>query len=176
MWYVWKDTGWKLGRRPDDTVSLLDSRERCRSLDMSDRDQRDEEKQEELKRIEESLKNGGMSRRKFLDRMKAVGVGFGAAFLLGIKDANALAPPDGGVNVTSTNPAVDEILAESQEEQAAAADAEGPDALSGQRRYRRGYYRRWYRRYARWYRRYGRYYRRRYRRYGRYYGRRYARW
>jgi len=120
-------------------------------------------KQEELKRIEEDLKQGGLSRRNFLNRLSAVGVGFGAAVTLGVKGAEAANPADGGVNVASTNPAVDKILAESR------ASEEG-DPLQHMaqygRFYRRGYrrwyarYRRWYARYARWYRRYARWYRR----------------
>ena len=116
-------------------------------------------KQQELKNVEEELKKGGVSRRKFLDSMKALGVGFGAAFVLGIKDA--------------------------QDELSLDPDGEGAEGefqtaqyfrvyRRGYRRYRRGYlrgyrryargYRRGYRRYARGYRRYGRIYRRGYRR------------
>lgn len=134
----------------------------------------EEKKQEELKKIQQSLAEGGLSRRRFIDSMKAIGVGFGAAYLLGVNDASAATNPDAAVNVTSTNPALDEILAEAQEERGDGADGEFLSAQYG-RRYRRGY-RRYGRHYRRGYRRYGRYYRRGYRRYARHYRRRYRRW
>ncbi len=110
-------------------------------------------------------------------RAQAIGVGFGAAFLLGVKDADAAVNTEAAADVTSTNPALDEILAEAKEAHAEEGD-EG-EFLSAQRRYRRGYrrygraYRRGYRRvYRRGYRRYGRVYRRGYRRgYRRFYAR-----
>jgi hypothetical protein len=121
-------------------------------------------KQEELKKLEQELKHGGLSRRNFLNRLSAIGVGFGAAAALGVKGADAASPADGGVTVASSNPAVDNILAESR-----ATEEEG-DPLQHMaqygRWYRRGYrrwygrYRRWYSRYRRWYRRYARWYRR----------------
>lgn len=137
----------------------------------------EEARKEELKKIQQSLKEGGLSRRIFLDRMKVIGVGFGAAFLLGVKDADAAVNTEAAADVTSTNPALDEILAEAKEAHAEEGD-EG-EFLSAQRRYRRGYrrygraYRRGYRRvYRRGYRRYGRVYRRGYRRgYRRFYAR-----
>ncbi len=118
-------------------------------------------KQEELKHLQDALKEGTLSRRRFLDRIKGLGVGFGAAFLLGMKEADA-ALVDSGVNVKSTNPAIDNIVKDGQAEQA----LDDPDANTQVaqyfRVYRRGYrrYRRYYRRYRRYYRRYARYYRR----------------
>lgn len=124
-------------------------------------------KRQELQRVQNELKKGGVSRRRFLDSMKGLGVGFGAAFLLGMKGANATRV-DPGVSVKSTNPAIDGIVKDGE-----AAQAPEPDSADGNlqvaqyfRVYRRGYrrYRRYYRRYARFYNRYSRYYGR----YGRY--------
>lgn len=140
-------------------------------------------KQQELKDVEEELKKGGVSRRKFLDSMKALGVGFGAAFVLGIKDADALTDIDPRVTVKSTNPAVDEVIKDAQDELSLDPAGERPEGefqtaqfrrVYGRGRYRRGY-RRGYRRYRRGYRRYGRGYFRGYRRYGRRYRRGYGR-
>lgn len=125
-------------------------------------------KQQELKHLQDALKEGTVSRRSFLDRMKGLGVGFGAAFLLGMKEADAAI--DSGVDVKSTNPAIDKIVKDGQNEQA----LDDPDAnmqvAQYFRVYRRGYrrYRRYYRRYRRYYRRYSRYYNRYRRGYGRY--------
>jgi secreted PhoX family phosphatase len=134
-------------------------------------------KQEELKKIEDELKSGGLSRRNFLNRLSAAGVAFGAAVALGMRDADAAVGSEAGVDVSSTNPAVDDILAEGKEAEAAAAGEEG-DPLQSMAQYRRYFrYRRYARRYPRYFRyaRYRRYFRyARYRRYGRY-GRFYSR-
>lgn len=123
-----------------------------------------ERKQDELKKIQKELEGAGLSRRNFLNRLSAVGVGFGAALALGVRKADALSKADAGVKVTSTNPVVDDILAEGKEAQAGDAGKErNPDDPRLQlaqygRLYRR--YRRVYRRYRRIYRRYARFYRR----------------
>jgi hypothetical protein len=143
-----------------------------------------DKKQEELKKIQEELKETGLSRRNFLDRLKGAGVGFGAAFVLGANNADARDAAD-AVSVKSTNPALDGILEESkqaqldegsenQKVQAREGKVDPDDPLSHmayRRFYRRGYrrfYRRGYRRF--WYRRF---YRRGYRRF---YRRFYRRW
>ena len=124
-------------------------------------------KQQELKHIQDALKEGTVSRRHFLDRMTGLGVGFGAAFLLGMREADAAV--NAGVNVKSTNPAIDNIVKEGQDEQALDDPNANQQVAQYYRYYRRGYrrYRRYYRRYRRHYRRYSRYYGR----YNRYYGR-----
>jgi hypothetical protein len=144
-----------------------------------------DKKQEELKKIQEDLKETGLSRRNFLDRLKGVGVGFGAAFVLGSNKADARDATDAGLSVKSTNPALDGILeeakqaqldegSENQKVQAREGKVDPDDPLSHmayRRFYRRGYrrfYRRGYRRF--WYRRF---YRRGYRRF---YRRFYRRW
>ena len=117
-----------------------------------------DKKQSELKAIQEELNTTGLSRRNFLDRLAAVGVGFGAAFVLGIRDGNALPSPDAGVSVTSTNPAVDEVLKDGPIE-AESVDPDGAPIETAQiqlpyaRLYSRGRpgYGRVYGRYARGY-------------------------
>jgi hypothetical protein len=120
-----------------------------------------DKKQLELKHVQDALKKGVVSRRSFLDRMKGIGVGFGAAFLLGMKEADAAL--NSGVNVASTHPAVDDIVKEGQAQQVIGDPKDtDPKLQMAQylRVYRRGYrrYGRFYRRYARFYRRYGRAY------------------
>ncbi|MCC2097458.1 MAG: hypothetical protein KDJ29_11240 [Hyphomicrobiales bacterium] len=123
----------------------------------------DREKQQELEKLQEELKSSGLSRRKFLDRLKAAGIGFGAFAVLGNEAAQAHTGE--AVSLNSSNPAIGNIIDEGREQA-----AEGEDERT-QVAYRRYYYRRYYRRYRRYYyRRYGRhYYRRYYRRYGRFY-------
>jgi|SoiMetStandDraft_5_1073268.scaffolds.fasta_scaffold07185_2 hypothetical protein len=122
------------------------------------------QKQHELRRIQEELKQGRLSRRGFLDSMKALGVGFGAAFVLGIKDSDALPGQDSEVSVKSANPAVDEVIKDAQFPDPAGRRQEGEFQLAYRRVYRR-FYRRGYRRYGRGYRRfYNRFYGRGYRR------------
>lgn len=131
-------------------------------------------KQDELRKLQDELNTKGMSRRKFLDRLAAIGIGFGAAAAVA-RSAEARPHPDSTLSVGSTNPAVGDIINDGHEE----ADANAPDGLTrvAYRRYYRRFYRRHYRRYGRFYRRYARFYRRYgrfYRRYGRFY-RRYGR-
>jgi hypothetical protein len=126
----------------------------------------DREKQQELEKLLEELKSSGMSRRKFLDRLKAAGIGFGAFAVIGNEAAQAHTGE--AVSLNSTNPAIGNIIDEGR----AQAEEEGDERT--QVAYRRYYYRRYYRRYRRFYRRFYRrysryYYRRFYRRYSRYY-------
>lgn len=133
-------------------------------------------REQELKQVQDELTKGGVSRRKFLDSMKALGVGFGAAFVLGIKDADALANLDPGVTVKSTNPAVDDIVKDAQNDLSLDGGETGREGEFQVAQYGRVYGRAYRRGYRRGYRRYGRYYRRRYRRYGRFYRRGYRRY
>ncbi len=141
-----------------------------------------DKKQQELKEIQDELQTKGLSRRKFLNRLQAVGVGFGAAFVMGVRNADALGAPDPGVNLTSTNPALDDIIAEGRGPAGDELDADGKPIQLAQyaRYYRRGYSRGYarygrYGRYARYYQRYNRY-ARYYQRYNRYYRRGYSRY
>lgn len=136
-------------------------------------------KQQELEQLQKELQEGGLSRREFVTRLKVLGIGFGAAFALGVRDAEAHNRGQDVVGLRSEDPKVDKVIEDGLVE----FDEEDEDlremAYSRYRRgYRRGYrrfYRRGYRRYRRVYRRgYRRIYRRGYRRYSRYY-RRYRR-
>jgi hypothetical protein len=81
----------------------------------------DEGKRKEIQALQADLTKSGLSRRAFLDRLKGLGVGFGAAFILGVnedaaaKDAGAPSPAD-GLSLKSRNPALDEIISEGQED------------------------------------------------------------
>lgn len=121
---------------------------------------------EELRALQADLKEAKLSRRGFLTRVQALGLGFGAAMALGIREADAAVGGQAELRLRSSNQAVDGILEEAREER---AQREGEEQVAQI----------WYARYARWgyaryYGRYGRY-GRVYGRYARFYGR-YARW
>jgi hypothetical protein len=131
------------------------------------------DKDSELKKIEAELKEGGLSRRNFLNRLSAAGVGFGAAMTLGLRGAEAAT--QASVDVSSTNPAVADILATPQQ-----ADGPADEPLTQMAQYYRRFYRRAYRRGAHGYRRfyhraYRRGYARGYRRFAPHYRRFYVR-
>ncbi|MGP0059001.1 MAG: hypothetical protein ACLPID_06930 [Beijerinckiaceae bacterium] len=99
--------------------------------------------------IQDELKSAGLSRRGFIDRIKALGLGFGAAVALGVEGAEASNAPATSVNIKSTNPALDNIINEGRKEEVPAA---------GEKKIQEAWYRRWggYSRfwgYRRWYRR-----------------------
>jgi hypothetical protein len=115
------------------------------------------DKHDELAGLQQDLKTKGLSRRNFLDRVKALGLGFGAAGAVG-GAAAARDVTDKAVTLKSTNPAVDNIVTEGREE-LKNQPAQGPQLA--QRyffRYRRFFFRR-YRRFFFRYRRF-RFYRR----------------
>jgi len=128
--------------------------------------------QQELEKIQDELVTKGMSRRKFLNRLKAAGVGFGAFAVLGNEAAKA--STGDAVSLQSTNPAIDGIIEDSRAQN---ENGEGETEVAQYYRYYRRGYRRYYRRgYRRYYGRYRRYYRRYYGRYRRYYRRYYGRY
>jgi len=117
--------------------------------------------QQELNEIQKELNTTGMSRRAFLDRLKGVGVGFGAVAVVGTTAAQAHTG-EGAVGLTSTNAALGKIVEDSRQGEVAEVEGDAPAQTA------QYYYRRFYRRYGRvWYRRYGRVFYRRfyYRRY-----------
>lgn len=73
---------------------------------------KDRDKLEQAQEIQKELNDEGLSRRGFLDRLKVLGAGFGAAYVLGFKDADAAVPPDGVVNLNSSHPALNAIVEE----------------------------------------------------------------
>ena len=140
----------------------------------------DREKLKQAQEIQRELNDRGLSRRAFLDRLKVLGVGFGAAAMLGVRDADADVHSDASLSLKSTNPALNNIIEEGRQDRL----GDGPNVqMAYSRGYSRGYsrhYARYSRRYARYSRHYARYarYSRHYARYARYarYSRHYARY
>jgi hypothetical protein len=139
----------------------------------------DREKLHQAQEIQRELNDKGLSRRAFLDRLKVLGVGFGAAAMMGVRDADADIRSDASLRLKSTDPALNNIIEEGRQDLL----GDGPNIQMADARYSRKYSRRYarysrrYARYARYSRRYARYarYSRRYARYARY-SRRYARY
>ena len=155
--------------------------------------------QQQAEDIQKELNTEGLSRRGFLDRVKALGVGFGATYVFGLKGAQA-GVRDEVVSLGSTNSALNGIIEEGRQVLDPGPVAEGGDPQfqtaggwgggssggpygGGPAPYSRGQYSRGYargyERYARAYQRYERYtryerYARAYERYARVY-QRYAR-
>ena len=122
--------------------------------------------------LQKELNTEGLSRRAFLDRLKVLGVGFGAAYVLGVKAADAAARSDEMVSLKSTNPALNSIIKEGRHDlgdPAVGEEGDGPRLQTAQYYGRYGRYGRVYGRYARGYARYARGYARYARGYGRYY-------
>jgi len=61
------------------------------------------EKLQQAQEIQRELNDKGLSRRAFLDRLKVLGVGFGAAAMLGVRDADADVRSDASLSLKSTN-------------------------------------------------------------------------
>jgi hypothetical protein len=89
--------------------------------------------------IQDELQSAGVSRRGFIDRVKTLGFGFGAAVTLGVEGAQARTPE---VSLTSTNPALESIIKEGRDEERKAEGA--PKVRTAW--FRRWWFRRWYRR------------------------------
>src|SRR4029077_822400 len=64
----------------------------------------------DVSEISRELREGKLSRRGLSDRLKALGIGFGAAFALGMTRAQAATAPDAAVALKSTNPVIDTII------------------------------------------------------------------
>ena len=95
--------------------------------------------QHQKQQIQDELKSAGVSRRGFIDRIKSLGLGFGAAVALGVEAAEARTAPDASVNLTSTNPVFDAIINE-------AGKQEGQKE-QGEKQIQEAWYRRFYRRF-----------------------------
>jgi hypothetical protein len=102
-----------------------------------------ESKQKELDRIAKELSASRLSRRGLLDRLKAVGVGFGAAFMLGAKQSDAHNALDAAARLQSTNTALNNIIEEGSR---AATTGEGESAPKAEDRPVQTAYRRVFRR------------------------------
>jgi hypothetical protein len=91
--------------------------------------------------LTKELNDGRLSRRGLRERLAALGVGFGAAFVLGLTGAQATPAPEATVALTSTNPAINAII-----DNGAQSDQKVTTPLQ-----QLAYYNRWFRR---WYNRY----------------------
>ena len=60
--------------------------------------------------ITRQLNDGRLSRQGLRERLTALGVGFGAAVVLGLTGAHASTAPEATVTLKSTNPAVNAII------------------------------------------------------------------
>jgi hypothetical protein len=94
-----------LGVPPACSIAIFNHR----SSEMNDDS---EKKRQEISRIEAELGASKLSRRGLLDRLKGVGVGFGAALVLGLKESRAAVPTDATARLKSSNPALNNILGE----------------------------------------------------------------
>ncbi len=99
----------------------------------------DQDKKRQAEAIEQELKRG-LSRRAFIDRLKAIGVGFGAAFVFGVNRSEAAVPGEALVSLKSTNPVLNDIVEGSQQDQA--LDNETASALDEEARLQLAQYRR----------------------------------
>jgi hypothetical protein len=106
----------------------------------------------QLQQIQNELRSAGLSRRGFIDGIKALGLGFGATAMLGVDGAKARTPD---VNLTSTNPALGSIIDEGHKDAGMAEDGEPNPRTAYLRAFRRAFARVGYRRgFARVFRRF----------------------
>lgn len=77
--------------------------------------------------VQKELNTGGLSRRVFLDRLKGFGVGFGAAYVLGLKGAAAGVRAEEVVSLGSTHPALNGIIEEGRQALDPGPAAQGGD-------------------------------------------------
>jgi hypothetical protein len=112
-------------------------------------DDRDERRQQ-AKKIQEELNQKRLSRRGLFQRFRLLGVGFGAAYLLGAKEAGAVANSDtegsdAVASLKSTNPALNDVIDEGRQHAAPGAESDD-DGRSGMKTAFRRVFRRVYRR------------------------------
>ncbi len=99
----------------------------------------------EVADITNELHEGRLSRRGLSNRLKGLGLGFGAAFVLGMSGAHAATAPDANVVLKSTNPALNSII-QNGTETGQAATNDKLQQLAWFRRFFRRFYTRFYRR------------------------------
>jgi hypothetical protein len=108
-------------------------------------------KHQGAKAIQEELNQKRLSRRGLLQRLRLMGVGFGAAYLLSGKDAEAVARSEGAggdtlATLKSSNPALKEIIDEGRKESPLGEESADEDRSSHTRIAYRRFFRRFYRR------------------------------
>jgi hypothetical protein len=85
-------------------------------------------KQTELERVSRELSDNRLSRRGLLDRLKGLGVSFGAASILGIKRSEAHQGPNAPARLKSTNTTLNNIIEEGSQVTPIAKDQSSPEA------------------------------------------------
>ena len=96
--------------------------------------------------LTKELNDGQLSRHGLRERLTAAGVGFGAAFVLGLTGAQATSAPEATVALKSTNPAINAII-----DNATQTDQAVLSTPLQQVAWYRRWFRRWYNRfYHRW--------------------------
>jgi hypothetical protein len=113
-------------------------------------DDRDKKRQD-AKAIQEELKKKRLSRRGLLQRLRLMGVGFGATYILGAKDAEAVTGGDAEGNgavasLKSTNPVLNEVIDEGRKDGPVGEESADADRSSRTRTAYRRVFRRVYRR------------------------------
>jgi hypothetical protein len=96
--------------------------------------------------IAKELNGGRLSRRGLAERLKALGLGFGAALALGVAgaaSAQAATAPDAAVTVKSTNAAINSIIQQAP----VAGVTTATQQMAWYHRYFRRFYTRYYNRY-----------------------------
>jgi hypothetical protein len=86
-----------------------------------------ESKRKALGRITEELNDSRLSRRGLLDRLKGLGVGFGAAFMMGIRESGAHTAADATARLKSSNSALNDIIEEAPQPRGADGAPGGED-------------------------------------------------
>jgi hypothetical protein len=99
----------------------------------------------EVADITSDLHEGRLSRGGLSNRLKGLGLGFGAAFVLGMTGAQVAAAPDANVVLKSNNPALASIIQSGSETGQAATD-DKMQQLAWFRRFFRRFFNRFYRR------------------------------
>lgn len=102
----------------------------------------------DVREISKKLSEGKLSRGSLANCLKLLGLGFGAAFVLGLGGAQAATRSDTAVSLKSTDPIIDNII---KSPQIPSADASKPVQTAWYHRhffrtYRRFGFHRWYNR------------------------------
>ena len=100
----------------------------------------------EVADITSELHEGRLSRGGLANRLKGLGLGFGAAFVLGMTGAHAAPAPDANVVLKSNNPALASIIQAGTESNQAATD-DKMQQLAWFHRFFRRFFNRFYRRF-----------------------------
>jgi hypothetical protein len=106
----------------------------------------DETKRKALNEITKDINTSRLSRRGLLNRLKGMGVAFGAAVMLGVKESDAHNGPAATARLKSTNNALNDIIEEDARAHPGGEGEERPVQSAFYRVFRRVYrrfFRRW---------------------------------